>query len=103
MLSFPFYLAQDKKLQFLVTLPKSSHSSKETRYTFPSGILIPLSTRKLLIMKYALPSISTAPRIFWGECVVGLQDLQQSSCCFPHHTLQQNLFYRMAQMKSLIA
>ena len=54
-------------MQFLVTLPKFSHSSKETRYTFPGGILIPLSTRNLSIMKYTLPSISTAPRIFGGN------------------------------------
>ena len=56
------------KNAFLATFPKFSHSSKETGYTSPGGILIPLYTGKLLIMKYTLPSTSIAPRLCGGMC-----------------------------------
>ena len=51
----------------MATFPKFSHPSKETGYTSPGGILIPLFTGKLLMMKYTLPSASIAPRLFWGS------------------------------------
>ena len=54
----------------MATFPKFSHPSKETGYTSPGGILIPLSTGKLLMMKYTLPSTSIAPRLFGGKCTI---------------------------------
>ena len=48
-------------------------------------------------MKYTLPSISTAPRLFGGMCGWSTTD---QVCCFPHQTLQQNpVFYHMVQHK----